>query len=146
MALIVSTPDGINGEHLATEILEALQHRLSSDCKYSEDEVRDVSCAVKTLFPSDFVLSAQASERFRALARHSMREVMPLGSITSHRPVTGRFIVAFKKALWPLLRVLLKDAFSVIREHNAILLTLLAAEHVKLERLNRRFLERGDKR
>jgi len=48
------------------------------------------------------------------------------GAITSHRPVIGRVIVAAKKLLLPIVRVLLKDTLRKQRDFNAQVVELLA--------------------
>jgi len=46
--------------------------------------------------------------------------------ITSHRPVVGPIIVFFKKLLFPLLKIFLKEPFAQQRKFNAEALALLA--------------------
>lgn len=48
------------------------------------------------------------------------------GSISSHRKFIGPIIVAFKKALFSMLRVLLKPAFEKQRNFNAQVIEMLA--------------------
>ncbi len=47
-------------------------------------------------------------------------------NITSHRKIVGPFIVGVKRALFPILRILLKDFIKQQRDFNAAAITLLA--------------------
>ena len=93
--------------------------------KYAARDVAYIARLDRRPLPPEADIDASTLERLRMLCR-SWDVDFITGTITSHRPVVGRFIVAGKKLLLPLVRMLLKDTLRKQRDFNAQVVEFLA--------------------
>ena len=70
--------------------------------------------------------SPELIDKFRIACSRWDVHLKPPSSITSHRPLIGPIIVMVKKAIYPILRNLLKDFTREQREFNAASLAIMA--------------------
>ncbi len=78
-------------------------------------------------------LSGIQLEKLRRLCQLAEVELVP-ARISSHRPVIGPVIVAAKKVLFSILKVLLKDTLRKQRDFNAAVISFLAETGSKLDK------------
>lgn len=116
---------------------KAIENRIAQACAdkisqglYDENRVRYVEKLSFAYGSSAFdvksfkVADAQL-EKLRRLCQLWDVDIR-VGGISSHRKFIGPFIVAFKKVLFPLIKVLLKDFIEQQREFNATCIALLS--------------------
>ncbi|MCB0353122.1 MAG: hypothetical protein KDD64_06335, partial [Bdellovibrionales bacterium] len=71
-------------------------------------------------------VSDEVLEKLRRLCQLWNVRLLPQEKITSHRPLIGPVIVAVKKAIFPIVRYILKDVLHQQRSFNAAAIQLLA--------------------
>ena len=77
-------------------------------------------------------ISDSQLEKLRRLCQLAEVELVP-ARISSHRPIVGSLIVAAKKVLFSVLKVLMKDTLRKQRDFNAAVISFLA-ESAKLDK------------
>ncbi len=107
---------------------EDLAKRVSArmaEGKYATRDVAYITRLDRRPLGPDARVDPQTLDQLRVLCRTWDVDFIT-GAITSHRPVIGRVIVAAKKLLLPIVRVLLKDTLRKQRDFNAQVVELLA--------------------
>ena len=115
---------GVPAPDVATMVSEHTRQKLSGG-SFSERTRRDIEKLSLCVADGSLSLSDLQLEKMRRLCQLWDIDIR-IGNISSHRKITGPFIVAFKKLLFPLIRVLLKDLIEQQREFNATSIALLA--------------------
>ncbi len=118
---------GVNDPGLAQALTQGVESRIASG-KYTRDEVRYLSTLERKLFPQDSELDEELLNRFRRLCLFSNVE-LHIAQIRSHRKFIGPIIVAVKKLVFPILKLLLKDFLRQQRQFNAEVVAALADVH-----------------
>lgn len=114
---------GQSDSELARLLLSrALQRR--TDKGYTEKDVEYIRNYKQELIDKDLEIGEKDLERLRSLCKLWDVE-LKYSEITSHRPLIGPLIVAAKRMLFPVLKVLLKDSFKQQREFNAQTISML---------------------
>ena len=109
-----------------------LEHKLAESVrlkvqagKFEQRDIEYLARLKRPLVDGTLAISDQRLEMLRRLCQ--LWEVdIKQGKITSHRKIVGPLIVAFKRALFPLLRVLLRDFIKQQRDFNSAAISLLA--------------------
>ena len=133
----------IPANHPFADLLRDLQQRSASELPqrtrnnphFTEAEIAKVQSLRRSLFPKGFVLSKEATETFRALAKFAPVELRPAAEIRSHRRFVGPVIVFLKRLTWPFIKLHLKDTVAGLREFNSRTVVELARQHAALEEL-----------
>lgn len=112
-----------------------LQNRLRQHASYTNEEIAEISKKNGRLFPRDFQLSTDGTNRFRALCQLSNIQLRPSRQITSHRRYVGWLVVLVKKLTWPLVQFHLKEPFAGIQEFSSWAVTTMAKQHSELAAL-----------
>jgi hypothetical protein len=106
------------------EKLSALKEQRIQEKKYSENDCAVISEMEMSVIKGNLDVDALILERLRHMA--SLWDVdFRAQNITSHRKFAGPIIVAFKKALFPLIRFVLKDFIRQQRDFNASTIRLV---------------------
>ena len=128
---------------IEAKLVQKLSNRLEDQQQeYTSEEIKDISVLDMSLFPEDFELSQESSERFRTLARLSHLELKPARNISSHRKALGPLIVAVKRLSWPFIKAHLQDSFLGIQEFASQMLEISAKQEVKIAELENQLLKR----
>lgn len=117
----------INGES-NTELEAKLAALVANKIATKEYEQRDleyIDMLKRPLIDGSLITSTQRLEKLRTLCQLWDVDIKAV-KITSHRPVIGPIIVAFKKALQPIIKILLKDFIRQQKDFNAATISLLA--------------------
>jgi hypothetical protein len=114
---------GKPADALAAE-LELLVRKKIESGKFRSEDVEYIERINRQLVKGTLALSDSKLEKLRRLCQLWEIEVKS-GEISSHRKVVGPFIVAFKKVLFPIVKVLLKDTLRQQRDFNAAAIALL---------------------
>lgn len=93
--------------------------------KYSKEDLYYIKHVDLNAVKGSLDVSDVELEKLRVLCRSWDIDLKP-GSITSHRKIVGPLIVCFKKLLFPLVRMFLKDLIQQQRSFNAATLALIA--------------------
>lgn len=115
------------GEHdkIASAAVEQSVEDALKAGHYTRDEVAYVSKVQLSAVPARLSISDERLEKLRRLCQ-TWEADLTWQPITSHRRVIGPLIVAGKRAIFPVLRVLLKDYIRRQREFNAAAIALMA--------------------
>ena len=105
--------------------IASLVHQKITQRIYSENDVKYIKLLEMKLVDGGLNVSEKDLERLRTLCKLWDVELKP-AEITSHRPIVGHIIVAIKKALFPIIRVFLRDTFKQQRDFNAASVSMLA--------------------
>jgi len=112
----------------ATELAERVAAQVNARIASGEFARRDieyVSTLDRRLFSGNVQMSEENFDRLRNLCRLWDIDIK-VGEIRSHRPVIGPIIVAVKKVLLPILRMLLKDTIRQQRTFNGLVVETVA--------------------
>lgn len=127
---------GSDDPSLEEAVNNAVRSKISSG-EFAEKDVNYVASLERPLLPGELAVSAGRLEKLRRLCQ--LWDVdLKVTEISSHRPVIGPVIVAFKKMLVPLLRALFKDMIRQQRDFNAAAIKLLADLSNDIERMKGR--------
>jgi hypothetical protein len=111
----------------APDIAEALEQSVNAKVaagKFRREDIEYIARIDRQLVKGTLDVSDSRLEKLRRLCQ--LWEVdLKAGEITSHRRIIGPFIVAFKKLLLPMVRVLFKDTLRQQRDFNAATISLL---------------------
>lgn len=113
----------MKSEELAAQLEAKVRMRIQNG-EFTEDEVAHVS-KLDMRPVKELEVSKDQLEKLRRLCQVWDVDINP-GEITSHRPVIGRFIIAGKRLLFPILKALLRNFISQQKEFNAAAISLLA--------------------
>ena len=116
--------DGVENSALAALTAKRVEGRMQAG-KYAVRDVAYIARLDRRPLTPDADIDPQTLDKLRVLCRTWDVDFIS-AAITSHRPVIGRFIVALKKMLLPIVRVLLKDTLRKQRDFNAQVVELLA--------------------
>lgn len=111
-------------ESLALELEKRVQDKLAAGT-YSAQELDHVQRLSVNPVQGELQIPDKRLEKLRRLCQVWDIDLR-VGQITSHRKLLGPFIVAFKKLLFPIMRVFLKNLIAEQREFNAAAISLLA--------------------
>ncbi len=108
---------------LAQKLSESVREKIQRG-EFLDKDVRYVSDLSRPLISETLNVSDQRLQKLRTLCQ--LWDVDIKGTnITSHRKYVGPIIVAFKRALLPIVKVLLKDTINQQRDFNAASISLL---------------------
>ncbi len=110
---------------LAREIGDAVKAKIAAGA-ISEPKMRYVEKVSLALVSGTLNASEKDLEKLRRLCQLWDVDIR-VGNISSHRKFIGPIIVAIKRVLFPLVKVLLKDFLEQQREFNAVTIGLLAS-------------------
>ena len=116
----------VNGQKmpaLEKELRAAAGEHLKAK-KYTHKDVEYVATLERPIFRGSLKLNASELEKLRALCQLWEVRLKPQ-KISSHRPVIGHVIVAFKKLIYPIFEVFMKDTLRQQRDFNAAAVALL---------------------
>lgn len=116
---------GQSSPELENRLTAKVQQRLA-DGEYTEQDMRVVADLGKPKAELHLKMSDAKLERIRRLCQLWDIELRPPHQITSHRKIVGPLIVAAKKLVYPLLRVLLKDLIRQQRDFNGSVIAYLS--------------------
>ena len=108
---------------IARELSEAVEQKIAQG-KYRREDVEYIGRIKRQLVDGTLDVSESKLEKLRRLCQLWEVDIKP-SEISSHRPFIGPVIVAFKKLLFPILRVLLKDTLRQQRDFNSAAISLL---------------------
>jgi hypothetical protein len=91
---------------------------------FAERDVAYIASLHRPLSDKKLVLTSERLELIRKLCQLWEFDVVP-PKVSSHRKIIGPCIVALKRCLFPIVRVLLKDSIKRQREFNATVIKLL---------------------
>lgn len=114
---------GESAPELGRELEGRVASRLAAK-SFREDEIEWVSKANFAPVQGPLQVSEAELNILRRLCQAWEVELRP-GKITSHRPVVGPIIVAFKKLLFPVVHVFLKDLVRQQRDFNSSAIALM---------------------
>ena len=112
----------------ASKLAESLHQRVAAritNGEYTWNNVGYIERVNRNPLGPDANLSKQQLEMLRKACQLWDLELRP-AEITSHRKFLGPLIVAAKKLLYPILKVLLRDVINQQRDFNAAAIALLA--------------------
>ena len=121
---------GQSSPELETRISSKIKQRLA-DGQFTEQDMRVVADLGKRKDELRLSISDAKLERMRRLCQLWDIELRPPHHITSHRKLVGPFIVAAKKLVYPILRVLLKDLIRQQRDFNGSVIAYLTEAEAK---------------
>ena len=110
---------------LELQLAARVRGRLAAG-EFTEQDMRIVADLNKRNDDLRLTLSDIKLERIRRLCQLWDIELRSPNQITSHRKFVGPFIVAAKKLVYPILRVLLKDLIRQQRDFNGSVISYLA--------------------
>lgn len=122
--LQVPSSSTTSAESLAKDVATLRAKRIEQGT-YTASEEEGVCRAQPLLTEQPLSLSPELQERLRLLCQLWEVDIVQT-KITSHRAFIGPVIVAIKKALYPLLKFLLKDMVRQQRDFNAATIRYLA--------------------
>lgn len=93
--------------------------------KFAAKDVAYISTLERPVLNGHFKATSERLNRLRRMCQTWDIDIK-LTEIKSHRPLIGPIIVALKKMLFPILKILLKDFVKAQREFNAATIMLLA--------------------
>ncbi len=122
---------GAHDQALENELSSNVQNKIKEN-EFSEDNVYYIKKLDLSLAKEGLEISDDRLDMLRQLCQLWYVDLIPR-KITSHRKFIGPIIVAFKKALFPLIRYFLKDFISQQRKFNSRAISLFAdlANHKK---------------
>lgn len=119
----ICVPDGKNKE--VQDYCEAAAAKRLETGDYSIDNVKYVEKVRLDIVDGSLNVSDERLEKLRALCQLWNVDIVNR-EISSHRPVIGKFIVAGKRLIFPILRAFLKDFVRQQRAFNARAVSLIA--------------------
>ncbi len=120
----ITLPEVNSTEELEQTLANRVQARIAQG-DFTEENVRYVKELRLDACRGSLNVSDEILERLRMLCQLWSIELRPR-TITSHRPFIGPIIVAFKKALYPLISFFLKDLIRQQKDFNAATIRLVA--------------------
>lgn len=108
---------------LALALTESVQARIIAG-EYKERDVEYVSKLTRPVINEKLNISPERLRKLRTLCQLWDIDIKAT-KITSHRKILGPIIVGVKKALLPVIRMLLKDTINQQRDYNAAVISLL---------------------
>ncbi len=122
--LVLPETAGVTAAELESTLASQKEQKLVSATidKNEEEGVRTLS---PKLTDGELDLNDELLERLRTMCQLWEVDIKP-SQITSHRPVIGPVIVAVKKALYPIIRLFLKDMIIQQRSFNAATIRFVA--------------------
>lgn len=121
-----------------TETLLASSKARMLEKGYTDVDIEYIQKLKLKLIDGGLDISEKDLEKLSLLCKLWDVELKP-SQISSHRPVLGHAIVALKKLIFPIIRVMLKDSFKQQRDFNAAAVSMMA------EILNRQTKENNQK-
>jgi hypothetical protein len=115
----------IQGEPAPLDLLNKLEGGVASKIgsgSYSERDIKYLASLNRPVISQKLEVTAERLERLRAMCQAWDIDFKP-GAVTSHRRFVGKFIVAAKRALQPIIKALLKDTIAQQRNFNAAVIT-----------------------
>lgn len=122
-------------EDLQQRVLDSLRLRLGGDSHYTVEEIQKVSQLKSSLFPKDFVLDEENTDRLRLLSILSQSALPGEEKIRSHRPYLGPVIVFLKRIFWRILKGHLHGSFEALEQFNSLMLYGHARQLVRLKHM-----------
>lgn len=127
----------ITGGDSNPNLAQSLSEIVSSKVKSGEYSARDISYLAslnRPVLSERLLVTADRLEKLRAMCQSWDIDFRP-SQISSHRPFVGPIIVAFKKAIQPILKALLKDTITQQRNFNASVITAVTDLSNEVEKL-----------
>ncbi len=121
---VAGDPLSAESRDLLARLNSAVESQIAQG-KFSRDNIAYIEkMHLKAATSGNFKVGVEQLEKLRRACQ--VWDVdLHLREITSHRPVVGKVIVAFKKALYPVLKLFLKDFIRQQRQFNAAVLALI---------------------
>lgn len=111
----------IQGESAPIELLNSLEGGVASKIgsgAYSDRDIKYLASLNRPVISQRLEVTADRLEKLRAMCQAWDIDFKPV-SVSSHRRFIGKFIVAAKKGLQPIIKALLKDTIAQQRNFNA---------------------------
>jgi hypothetical protein len=112
-------------DHVLCDETQRVINELIAAGKFTAKDIAYISSLERPVLNGSFKASPEQLTRLRRLCQTWDIDIK-LTEIKSHRPIIGPVIVALKKMLFPILKILLKDFVKAQREFNAATIMLLA--------------------
>lgn len=120
----INLPDSSESQRLEGEVARRVTAKVEAG-EYNTEDIRYVSKLARPLVANQVSLSDERLEMLRRVCQ--LWDInFRATDITSHRPVIGPVIVAIKRALMPILKILMRDVINQQRDFNAAAVILLA--------------------
>ncbi len=124
---------GSTAADLIKRVEGAVAQKLAAG-SYSERDIKYLAALSRPLINQKLEVTAERLEKLRAMCQSWDVDFRPV-SVTSHRPVIGKVIVAAKKALQPIIKALLKDTITQQRNFNASVIAAVTDLANEVEKL-----------
>ena len=115
---------GANDPDLQKRLSDAVNQKVSAK-EYTRDDVAYVSKVELPACKGTLNVDKVQLEKLRRLCQLWDVELRP-AKISSHRKVIGPIIVAFKRLMFPILRVFMKDVLRQQKDFNGAVIAMLA--------------------
>ena len=115
---------GAYDEAMQRELESRVQGKIAQG-EFASKDIEYIAALKRPVLSSTATLDDELLERLRRCCQTWDLEIKP-SQISSHRPVIGKFIVAAKRMLFPIVKVLLKDTIRKQRDFNAAAISLLS--------------------
>lgn len=118
------TAFGAPSPNLARDLSDKVDS-LAAAGRFTTKDITYISKLARPVLSGRFSAPAERLNRLRRLCQTWDIEIKP-AEIKSHRPIIGPVIVALKRLIFPMLKILLKDFVKSQREFNAATIMLLS--------------------
>lgn len=118
--------------NLQEQVFERVASRIAAG-KFRAADIEYIRRLSMPAVKGSLQLSDVQLEKLRRICQLAEVDLVP-ARITSHRPLIGPVIVAAKRVLFSILKVLLKDTLRKQRDFNAAVIAFLAESGAKLDK------------
>ncbi|MDZ4786195.1 MAG: hypothetical protein SGJ02_08980 [bacterium] len=129
--MVIKKNDDLNWLKIEGEFDSSLQNSLQAmvqnriaKAEFAEQDVDYIKNLSRPVIANKLSVSKERLEKIRLLCQLWDIDLRP-SKITSHRKFLGPIIVTAKKAIQPILKMLLKDTINQQRDFNAAVITLV---------------------
>jgi hypothetical protein len=102
--------------------------------KYAERDIKYIASLSRPVLNEKLAVTAERLEKLRAMCQSWDVDFRPV-QIASHRRFVGRFIVAAKRAVQPIIKAILKDTIAQQRNFNAAVISAVTDLSNEVEKL-----------
>ncbi|MCB0338505.1 MAG: hypothetical protein KDD53_02825, partial [Bdellovibrionales bacterium] len=113
---------GQSADSLGEKLTERVSKRIESN-EFTQKDVDYIASLKRPLLNETANFDPRSLEKLRTLCQLWDLRIRPV-NITSHRKIIGPVIVGVKKALYPIIRILLRDVINQQRDFNAAAISL----------------------
>ena len=126
---------GAEDPALESSLCSAVSKKIESG-EFTQKDIDYISKLERPLLPGELSVSTSRLEKIRRLCQ--LWDVdLKVPQIESHRKIVGPVIVAAKKMMIPVLRVIFKDMIRQQRDFNAAAIKLFAELSNEIDRIKR---------